>query len=353
MRSYDVTVFESPLQLSERPTPQPTGAEVLVRITAAGVCHSDLHICDGFYDLGGGKKLRMGERGVALPITMGHEIAGVIEAVGPQATNAKVGDSVVVYPWIGCGQCAACARGDENLCVKPGFMGIFRRGGYATHCLVPQGKYCLPIGDMDPAVAAPYACSGVTTFSALNKIDRATLQTHPIIVIGAGGLGLMCLSIMKAIGAKGAIVVDIDPVKREAAMKAGALAAFDPNAPDTVAQIRAMTHEGAGAVAAIDLVGAGSTVQLGVDCAARGGRVVIVGLIGGEITLSVPLFPQRALIVQGSYVGNLDELTELMALVAKGGVARIPTQVRPLDQAQASLDDLRAGAVVGRIVLKP
>ena len=96
MRSYDVTVFESPLQLSERPTPQPTGAEVLVRITAAGVCHSDLHICDGFYDLGGGKKLRMGERGVALPITMGHEIAGVIEAVGPQATNAKVGDSVPI-----------------------------------------------------------------------------------------------------------------------------------------------------------------------------------------------------------------------------------------------------------------
>ncbi len=353
MRSYDVTVFESPLQVSDRATPEPVGGEVLVKVSAAGVCHSDLHICDGFYDLGGGKKLRMGERGVALPITMGHEIAGEVAALGPDAKGLKIGDKVVVFPWIGCGQCAACARGDENLCVKPGFMGIFRRGGYATHCIAPQAKYCLPIGDLDPVAAAPYACSGVTTYSALNKVDRATLQSQPIVVIGAGGLGLMCLSIMKALGAKGALVVDIDPVKREAAMKAGALAAFDPKAPDTVARIRAMTPEGAGAAATIDLVGAGETVQLGVDCAARGGRVIIVGLIGGEITMSVPLFPQRALIVQGSYVGNLRELAELMALVAKGGVAKIPTQTRPLDQAQSALDDLRRGAVVGRIVLTP
>lgn len=353
MRSYDVTVFESPLQVSDRATPEPTGAEVLVKITAAGVCHSDLHICDGFYDLGGGKKLRMGERGVALPITMGHEIAGEVAALGPDAKGLKVGDRVVVYPWIGCGQCAACARGDENLCVKPGFMGIFRRGGYATHCIVPQAKYCLPIGDLDPVVAAPFACSGLTTYSALGKIDAATLRSQPIVVIGAGGLGLMCLSIMKALGAKGAIVVDIDPVKREAAMKAGALAAFDPNAPDAVAKIRAMTPEGAGAAAAIDLVGMGQTVQLGVDCVARGGRVVIVGLIGGEITFSIPLFPQRALIVQGSYVGNPRELAELMALVGRGGVAQIPTETRPLEKVQSALDDLRRGAVVGRIVLTP
>jgi D-arabinose 1-dehydrogenase-like Zn-dependent alcohol dehydrogenase len=353
MRSYDVTVFDSPLQASERPTPEPTGEEALVRITAAGVCHSDLHICEGFYDLGGGKKLNMAERGMKLPLTMGHEIAGEIVSAGPQSAPVTAGEKVVVYPWIGCGECAVCARGDENLCLKSRFLGIFRGGGYATHVLVPHKRYCLPIGDLDPAIAAPYACSGVTTFSALNKVGRDTLAREPIVVIGAGGLGLMCLSLMKAMGAKGAIVVDIDAAKRDAAFRAGALAAIDPTAPDAVAQIRALTPDGAGAAAAIDLVGAGPTVQLALDSIARGGKVIVVGLIGGEITLSTPLIPQRALTLQGSYVGNLKDLSDLMALVAAGKVPPIPTQVRPLEEANAALDALRAGKVVGRVVLKP
>jgi D-arabinose 1-dehydrogenase-like Zn-dependent alcohol dehydrogenase len=173
------------------------------------------------------------------------------------------------------------------------------------------------------------------------------------LVIGAGGLGLMCLTLMTAMRAKGAIVVDINAANRAAAMKAGALAAIDPNAPDAVAQIRALTPGGAGAVAAIDLVGAGSTVQIGLDSIARGGKVIVVGLMGGEITLSTPLIPQRALTLQGSYVGNLEELEELMALVATGKVPRVPTQERPLEDANAALEALRAGKVVGRIVLKP
>ncbi len=353
MRSYDVTVFDSPLQLTERPTPQPVGEEVLVKIDAAGVCHSDIHICEGFYDLGGGKKLRMGERGVTLPLTMGHEIAGEIVAAGPDSAPVKAGERVVVYPWIGCGKCATCARGDENLCLKSRFLGVFRGGGYATHVVVPHKRYCLPIGDMDTTVAAPYACSGLTTFSALNKISRATLLEEPIVVIGAGGLGLMCLTIMQAMGAKGAIIADIDPAKRDAAIKAGAIAAIDPASPDAVARIRALTPGEAGAVAAIDLVGAGSTVQLGLDSIARGGKVIVVGLMGGEITLSTPLIPQRALTLQGSYVGTLKELEELMALVATGRVPRVPTTERPLDDANAALNELRAGNVVGRIVLKP
>lgn len=353
MRSYDVTVFESPLEVCDRPTPEPTGAETLVRVTAAGVCHSDLHICDGFYDLGGGRKLRMADRGVATPITMGHEIAGVIEAVGPQANGARVGEAVVVYPWIGCGRCAACRRGAENLCVKPGFIGIFRRGGYATHCLVPDERYCLPIGAMDPAAAAPFACSGLTTYSALITFDRATLQTQPLVIIGAGGLGLMALSLIKALGGHGAIVVDVDPVKRAAALQAGAQAAFDPATPDVATHIRTLTPEGAGAAAILDLVGAGETVQLAIECAARGGHIVVVGLIGGAIALSIPLLPQRALTLQGSYVGSPGAFRDLMALVAQGTVAPVPTQRRPLAAVQSALDDLRRGAVVGRIVLTP
>lgn len=353
MRSYDVTVFDGPLQLSERPTPQPTGEEVLVKITAAGVCHSDIHICEGFYDLGGGKKLNMGDRGVKLPLTMGHEIAGEIVSGGPDAGPVKAGERIVVYPWIGCGKCAVCARGDENLCLQSRFLGIFRGGGYATHVLVPHKRYCLPIGDLDASIAAPYACSGLTTYSALNKIGVRVLMREPIVVIGAGGLGLMCLTLMKAMDAHGAIVVDVNPASREAALKAGARAAIDPKEPDAVAKIRALTPGGAGAAAVIDLVGAGATVQLGLDVMARGGRVIVVGLMGGDVTVPTPTIPQRAMTLQGSYVGNLEELKELMALVGKGNVPRVPTIERPLDDADASLNDLRAGKVVGRIILKP
>lgn len=353
MRSYQVTVFDTPLVLAEAPTPEPTGEEVLVRIEAAGVCHSDIHICEGFYDLGSGKKLRMGERGVALPLTMGHEIAGAIVSAGPDSETVTPGEKVVVYPWIGCGRCPVCARGDENLCSKPRFLGIFRGGGYATHVLVPHKRYCLPIGGLDPQTAAPYACSGLTTWSALAKIGPATLGNEPVLLIGAGGLGLMCLSLMRAMGAKGAIVADIDPAKRRAAIEAGALDAVDPRDPGAVAAVKAHTGDGGGAHAAIDLVGAGSSVQFALDCAARGGKIIVVGLIGGEITLPVPIIPQRALTLQGSYVGNLRELQDLMRFVADKSPHTIPTSPMPLAQANAALDALRSGGVIGRIVLQP
>ena len=137
MRSYQVTVFDTPLVAKDQPTPEPTGAEVLVKITAAGVCHSDIHICEGFYDFGDGKKFHMGDRGLTLPLTMGHEIAGEIVSAGPDSEPVTAGEPVVVYPWIGCGTCRTCLRGDENLCAKPRFLGVFRGGGYATHVVVP------------------------------------------------------------------------------------------------------------------------------------------------------------------------------------------------------------------------
>lgn len=353
MRSYQVTVFDQPLVETEEPTPEPVGTEVLVKITAAGVCHSDLHICEGFYNLGGGKKFRMADRGVALPITMGHEIAGAIVAAGPDSADITPGEKVVVYPWIGCGACPMCRRGNENLCAKPRFMGIFLRGGYATHAIVPHKRYCLPIGALPDAVAAPYACSGLTTWSALGKIEPDVLRDEPVLLIGAGGLGLQCLSLMKAMGAKGAVVADIDGAKREAALAAGALAAVDPRAPDAVATVRGMTEGGGGIAATIDLVGADTSVQFGMDCAARGGKVIVVGLIGGELALPIPLLPQRALTLQGSYIGTLRELTELLAFVAEKKPPAIPIATRPLDAVNAALDALREGKVVGRVVLQP
>jgi alcohol dehydrogenase, propanol-preferring len=350
MKSYDVAECGAPLKLFERPTPQPSGSEVLLRVLAAGVCHSDIHIWEGHYDLGGGKKLKLTERGVKLPLTMGHETVGEVVALGPEAKGARIGDKRLVFPWLGCGSCAVCRRGEEQLCLAPRFLGVFRNGGYADHILVPHARYLLDIGDMKPAEAAPYACSGLTAFGALQRVG-AVLKDEPVVVIGAGGLGLMCLGLLKAMGGKGAIVVDTDAGKRAAALKAGALAAIDGAATDAAKQVMAAAPNGVWA--AIDFVGATSTAQLAVDSLTKGGKLVIVGLFGGDITLPLPFIPMRAMTIQGSYVGSLAEARELLELVKRTRLPSIPITTRGLETADATLQDLRAGRVIGRAVLTP
>jgi D-arabinose 1-dehydrogenase-like Zn-dependent alcohol dehydrogenase len=350
MRSFQVCTCGQPLQCNEYPTPKPAGTEVLLKVLAAGVCHSDLHLSDGYFDLGGGKRLSILERGMKLPVTLGHENVGEVVAVGPQARGVAVGARVLVDPWMGCGECGVCKRGDEQLCLKPGSIGVFRNGGYSDHLVVPHPRYLFDIGDLPPEQVAPLACSGVTTYGALKKVG-ATLATEPVVIIGAGGLGLMCIAVHKAMGGHSAVVVDIDPVKREAAKKTGARAVIDGSAPDAVDQIKAATNGGAWAV--IDLVGSSATARVGIDSLIKGGKLILVGLYGGDITLSLPPFPMRAITVQGSYTGSLTETAELLELVRRTGLPPIPIATRPLAEVNAALADLRAGKVVGRVVLTP
>ena len=307
MKSFRVAEFNAPLKEMEEPTPQPAGTRVLIKVKAAGVCHSDLHIWEGGYELGHGRKpLSLKDRGVSLPLTMGHETVGEILAFGPEVTDSdkhglKIGDVVLAYPWLGCGKCKTCVGGDENMCiVKPGALGVYCDGGYADHMTVPHPKYLIDLKGLDPVTAAPYACSGVTTYSALKKVESAF--DSPIVIFGAGGLGLMALSLIKAMGGKGAIVVDIDAGKREAAEKAGALATVDGGAADALEQL--MKKAGEPIRAVIDLVGNAKTTQLGFDCLTKGGKLVIVGLFGGGAPWALPLIPIKAITIQGSYVGN-------------------------------------------------
>src|SRR5262249_41274470 len=161
-----------------------------------------------------------------LPLTMGHENVGEVVAPGPGAKGVKVGDRVLVHPWMGCGECKVCKRGDEQLCPKPRSLGVFSAGGYRDHLLVPHPRYLFDFGDLPPERAAPLACSGITTYGALKKVGPVLFEELAVI-IGAGGLGLMCLGLLQAMGGKGAIVVDIDLAKREAAKKAGAKVVID------------------------------------------------------------------------------------------------------------------------------
>ena len=350
MKSYDVCECGAPLRLMERPTPKPAGSEVLLKVIAAGVCHSDLHIWEGHYDLGGGKLLKLSDRGVKLPLTMGHENVGEVVAVGPDAKGVKVGDRRLVHPWLGCGECKVCRRGDEQLCRTAHSIGVFRAGGYADHLMVPHPRYLFDIGGIAPEKAAPLACSGITTYGALKKVGPL-LQEEPVVIIGAGGLGLMCLSLHQKMGGKGAIVVDVDAAKRQAALKGGAQAAIDGNAPDAAKQITDATKGGAWAV--IDFVGASRTVQLALDSIVKGGKVIVVGLFGGDVTVSTPFFPLRAMSIQGSYVGSLSEMAELLDLVRRKGAPDLPVGTRPLAAVNDALNDLKAGKVVGRVVLTP
>lgn len=351
MRSYDVVEYGEPLKIVDRPTPVPTGSEVLLRTLATGVCHSDLHIWDGYYDIGGGKRFVLRDRGLAPPITLGHEIAGEVVGAGPDATGVAVGDRRVVYPWIGCGKCATCARGDEHLCNRPQSLGIQRPGGFADYVMVPHPRYLLELGGLTPRQAAPYACSGLTAYSALARVGEAVYRHQPVLVIGAGGLGLMCVSLLSALGGQGAVVADIDPVKRKAALAAGAVAAIDAGAPDVVKQAQSAAKAPIGA--ALDFVGAGATARLGIDAIARGGKYVIVGLFGGDITLALPFLPIRAIAIEGSFVGSLTEFRALLALVTAGKVPPVPLEGRRLGDAEAALRDLRGGRIVGRAVLEP
>jgi D-arabinose 1-dehydrogenase-like Zn-dependent alcohol dehydrogenase len=351
MQSYDVCECGAPLKRIERETPQPKGAEVLLRVMAAGVCHSDLHIWDGYYELGGGKRLQLLERGIKLPLTMGHENVGEVVAVGPDAKGVKVGEVRLAHPWMGCGECKVCKRGEENLCATPRNLGVFSNGGYATHMMVPHPRYLFDIGDLPPEKAAPLACSGITAFSALKKIDAAVLRDEPIVIIGAGGVGLMGLALAQAMGGRGVIMVDIDASKREAAKQAGAIEAIDGGGADALKQIKQAT--GGGAWAVIDFVGSSETAKLGSDALIKGGKLIIVGLFGGDITVPTPFFPMRAMAIQGSYVGTLPEMKELLELVRRTGAPPVPIRTRPLEDVNAALNDLRAGKVVGRVVLTP
>ncbi|HVX75893.1 MAG TPA: alcohol dehydrogenase [Bradyrhizobium sp.] len=355
MKSFKVAEFNEPLVEIDQPTPQPSGTQVLIKVKAAGVCHSDLHIWQGGYDLGHGRKpLSLRDRGISLPRTMGHETVGEIVAFGPDVKEAdkgglKIGDVALAYPWLGCGTCATCLAGDENMCLKSNALGVFCDGGYSDYLLVPHPRYLLNLKGLDPVTAAPYACSGVTTYSALKKVE-AHFNT-PIVIFGAGGLGLMALSLLKAMGGKGAIVVDIDARKREAAEKAGALATVDGKAPDALEQLARKAAEPIRAV--IDLVGNANSTQLAFDCLTKGGKLVIVGLFGGGATWALPLIPIKALTIQGSYVGNLRETRELLDLVRAKNVAPIPVTPLPLAKANEALTDLQQGRLVGRAVLTP
>jgi D-arabinose 1-dehydrogenase-like Zn-dependent alcohol dehydrogenase len=346
MRSYKLAQFRSPLSEVIESPPAPKGAQVLLRVSACGVCHSDLHIADGYFDLGRGQKLELAQA-VKLPRILGHEIAGVVEEFGPDATGVKVGDRRAVYAWGGCGSCPQCRAGQENLCAKPQNLSIHRDGGFSNYVLVEHPKYLVEHEPLPAPFAATLGCSGLTAFSALKKATPVDAE-HPLLIIGAGGLGLASVSLSRALYGIAPIVADVDPAKRQAALEAGASAVIDPADPEAR---KGLLADIGGMFSAIDFVGAEKSAGFGLSLLRKGGRLFVVGLFGGSLAISLPTMPIRGISIIGVFTGTLPEFRELMALAREGKVNPAPIETRPLETAQQSLDDLRAGHVRGRIVL--
>ena len=345
MKQYQTTGAGTPLALVETPTPEPTGTEVLLATRSCGVCHSDVHLHEGEFDLGGGRSLPVGAPGM----TLGHEIMGEVVAVGPAAAGVAVGDRRVVYPWIGCGACATCQRGEEHLCMAPQNLGIHRGGGFGDHVLAPHSRYLFDFGDVDGALASTYACSGLTAYSALKRVGTPG-EGEQVVIVGAGGLGMMALSIGRAAFGLEPIVVDIDDGKLEAARAAGAKAVVNSSAEDAVARIKGLAD--GGAVAALDFVGSEASSAFGLSVLRKGGRLVVVGMYGGQLVFPLPFLPMQARIIEGNYVGSLTDMEELMTLVRAGRIPPIRVAERPAAEAGAVLEELKAGHIVGRAVLR-
>lgn len=349
MKSQQFAQYGEALSSHEYAIPTPNAGEVIIGIHACGVCHSDVHVWEGYFDLGGGHKVDM--RGShQLPFTLGHEIAGEVVAVGEGVSHVKPGEAYVVYPWIGCGTCPLCASEQEHLCQRPRSLGVAVDGGFSSHVVVPDEKYLFPLGDLPAELACTYACSGVTAFSAINRV-KPVVQQRELLIVGAGGVGLSGLAMAKALLDCTIIVADIDPEKRELALKEGADEVIDPTDRDAIKALQKATK--GGVAAAVDFVGSDKSAGFAMGLLNKGGHMVVVGLFGGAMPLSIPMLPLKALTISGSFVGSLQDMKAMMELVHDGKIKPIKITEKPMSCAHQTLTDLRDGNIVGRVVLKP
>jgi alcohol dehydrogenase, propanol-preferring len=356
MRSMRLVADGQALEPMSVEIPRSIPRSVLVKVKATGVCHSDIHLISGAYDLGEGRRLSTTDGGKRLPLTPGHEIAGTVEELGNGAESGglRAGDPVVVYPWIGCGACRKCLAGRENLCEGAlAFLGFMRDGGYAEYVLVPDARYLVKADGIDPSQSATLACSGLTAFTTIRKCGLRSDEL--LLVVGAGGLGTAAIQIAKKTTEARVAVADVDESKLALATKLGADHVFNTSAMDAgglASRVRSV-NQGRGADAVADFVGTPATTSSGFRLLGREGRLVLVGLVGGAAQLPLPLFPLRGAQILGNFTGTLTDLVELVGLARRGIIAPVVTGAYRLEEANEVLTKLGRGEIEGRAVLKP
>jgi propanol-preferring alcohol dehydrogenase len=340
MRAARLHAPREPLRLEEVPLPIPQGEEIRVRVAGCGICRTDLHIVDGI------------QPRVRLPLTLGHEIAGWIDAAGPGArlgpAGLEIGQPVVVAGGWGCGQCAQCMSGAEQRCPTGSSPGFQRDGGYADAMLVPHARHLVPLGDLDPVRAGPLADAAVTTHRAVRRAIRWLGPGARVLVIGAGGLGQFALQHLRIVANARTRVVLVEPTpqRRELGLTLGADVALP------AATIPEVTEAlGGPATAIFDLVGTDATLAAAAAIVAPDGLVMLVGEAGGRLIAGFDLIPIESWLTTTAWASG-DDLTEVTEL-AREGRLRWQVDLAPLTEANAAIDRVRAGSAAGRVVLVP
>ena len=334
------------LKLTDVEVPKIKEFEVLVKIQAAGVCHSDVHHRNG--RLG---TMNIKDLGFKLPLTLGHEIAGLVEEMGDKVQGFSKGDMVAVNPWIGCGACYFCNIGEENLCENPRVLGVHVDGGYAEYVKVPHYKYLFKIRKISPVETAPLTCSGVTTYRAVKKANLSPSKV--LVIIGAGGgLGTMAIQIAKATSGATIIGVDIREEALKAAMEAGADYVIDVRSNNVNDEIFKIT-DGRGADVIIDLINSDKTLSIYPFALAKCGKYIMVGMLGASLK-----YPSTSIILKetqfvGSVVGNQADFINIISLAERAKIKPLVTKIMKLEEVNDALDNLENARVVGRQVVVP
>ena len=334
MKAAIVNEFKQQLEIKEVPIPEIGYGEVLVKIKACGVCHTDLHAAHGDWPIK-----------PKLPLIPGHEGVGIVEEVGPGVTSIKKGDAVGI-PWLysACGECEYCLTGRETLCPHQLNAGYSVDGGYAEYCKAPANYIVKIPNGLSFEEVSPIFCAGVTTYKAL-KVS----ETQPgdwVAIYGIGGLGHVALQYAKAMGFN-VIAVDIQDDKLELATKLGADITINGLKVDPVQEI----YERVGGVqSAISVAVTKRAFEQAYRSVKRGGTLVVVGLPNAE--LPIPIFDTvlNGVTVKGSIVGTRKDLQESLAFAAQGKV-RTNIEVQPLDNINEVFQRMEKGQINGRIVL--
>lgn len=342
MKAARLHAYGRPLVIEDIPKPVPGPGEVVIRVEGAGFCHSDLHVIDG--------EIKILPR---MPMTLGHENAGVVDEIGASVTAVKPGDPVVVFGGWGCGHCDFCVTGQEQMCATPEWVGLSNHdGGYAEYLLVPSERYLVPLRSLEPKVAAVFTDAALTPYRAIKRASAFLQPDHPVLVIGVGGLGQFGIKLIRLLSGAPIIAVDVSEEKLQIAKELGAsftLDARDPDITDRIIEIGG----GTGVTAAFDFVGSDATLALAFATTRAGGKVTQIGLAGGTAPLKLFENLPFEVVFEGTLWGTIKELREVIALAESGRLTPIDLEFEPLDRINEVHENLKAGKVPGRVVMTP
>jgi alcohol dehydrogenase, propanol-preferring len=343
VRALQLKRFQSDPELLDLPDPEPGPGQVVIKVGGAGLCHSDLHVMHEFQE---------GMAPWAPPFVMGHENAGWVQAIGPGVRGVEEGLPVAVYGLYGCGRCKPCAAGAENFCIHgmegPPGIGFGLDGGLAEYLLVHDPRRLVPIGDLDPAIAAPLTDAGLTPYRAVKRVLPKLTPDSSVVVIGVGGLGYLAVQILEALSVAKVIAVDTRKSALDLAMEGGAEAAV---AAGDEAASAVLDAAGGKAAVVLDFVGAAPTISLGAAVIRPAGDLIIVGAAAGNYTWNFYALPYEVNLTT-SFWGTLPELHEVIALAQRGLITPL-IQRFPLDQGVHAYQLLEKGQLSGRAVVVP